>query len=146
MTDDCIFCRMAQGQVPCHEVFRDDQVFAFMDRGPIRPGHVQLLPLAHFPYFDDIPEPVAMHLMSVGQRIARVQKQIYGVDRIAFLFTGGDIAHAHAHLVPMHAKTDVTSRAYIAETHLTFRAAPRAAKDDLATNAALISDALRAFG
>jgi histidine triad (HIT) family protein len=40
-------------------------------------------------------------------------KEVYGVERVAFLFTGGDVAHVHAHVVPMHHKTDVTSARYI---------------------------------
>jgi len=40
-------------------------------------------------------------------------KEDYHVDRVAFLFTGGDVAHVHAHGVPMHAKTDITSARYI---------------------------------
>jgi hypothetical protein len=47
-------------------------------------------------------------------------KALYGVPRVAFLFTGGD--HAHAHVVPMHEKTDITSQRYIAEEKLTFAA------------------------
>jgi histidine triad (HIT) family protein len=51
--------------------------------------------------------------MVLGQQIARKLKTIYGVERVAFLYTGGDIPHVHSHLVPMHAKTDITSARYI---------------------------------
>ena len=40
-------------------------------------------------------------------------KALYGVPRVAFLFTGGDHAHAHAHVVPLHEKTDITALRYI---------------------------------
>ena len=47
------------------------------------------------------------------------------MKRVAFLFTGGDVPHAHAHVVPMVAGTDITSRRYIAEEDLTFQSTPR---------------------
>ena len=40
-------------------------------------------------------------------------KEVYQVERVAFLFTGGDVPHVHAHVVPMHEKTDITSARYI---------------------------------
>ncbi len=61
---------------------------------------------------------------------------------MTFLFTGGDIPHAHAHLVPMHEKTDITSRRYIAEEQLTFRDMPRATDSELRDTAALLAAAL----
>jgi len=43
----------------------------------------------------------------VGQKLAAVMKRLYRVPRVALLFTGGDVAHVHAHVVPMHEKTDI---------------------------------------
>jgi histidine triad (HIT) family protein len=73
-------------------------------------------------------------------------KRTYGVERVAFLFAGDDIPHAHAHVVPMHEKTDITSRRYIAEEQLTFREASRAADGELRDTAARLAAALRAGG
>ena len=117
---DCIFCKIASGDIPANIVYRDEMITVFMDRGSIRPGHMQVIPNAHHPYFDDLPSDVAAHIMATGQRLAKALKSITGKDRVAFLFTGGDVAHAHAHCLPMHEKTDITSTKYIAETDLTF--------------------------
>jgi histidine triad (HIT) family protein len=64
------------------------------------------------------------------------------VERVAFMFTGTDIAHAHAHVLPMVEPTDVTSRRYIVEEQVTFRSAPRAADGELAATAAALKAAL----
>jgi histidine triad (HIT) family protein len=58
------------------------------------------------------------------------------------MFTGTDIAHAHAHVLPLVEPTDITSRRYIAEEHLTFRSTPRAPDDELAATAAALRAAL----
>jgi len=55
---------------------------------------------------------------------------------------GGDHAHAHAHVVPMHERTDITSRLHIAEETLTFRSTPRASREDLSATAARLRAAL----
>lgn len=139
---DCPFCKIAQKHYHVHEVYRDDKIMAFLDNHPIRLGHVQIIPLEHYPYFDDLPPVIAAQIMHLGQRLAKIQKQIYSVGRVAFLCTGGDIPHAHAHLVPMHEKTDITSRLYIAEKDLTFRSTPQANNEDLSRTAKELVDAL----
>jgi histidine triad (HIT) family protein len=134
--NDCSLCLMARGGLRADTVYQDDLVLAFMDKEPIRPGHTLIIPREHIPYFEDLPEATANRMIEVGQRLARGMKRRYEVPRVAFLFTGGDIAHAHAHVVPMHDKTDITSRRYIAEDELTFTSMPRAPTEQLAEEAA----------
>ena len=122
----CLFCDIAQKRVAAEIIYEDDLISAFLDVFPIRPGHAQVIPKAHIPYFEDLPHDVAGRIVMFGQRLARTMKSLYGADRVAFLFTGGDVPHAHAHVVPMHEKTDITSRRYIVESDLTFRSTPRA--------------------
>jgi histidine triad (HIT) family protein len=142
MPDSCLFCRIARGEVPSHRVYEDERLVAFLDIGPIRPGHVQVVPKEHFSYFDELPPEIAGEIVVLGQRLARALKRIYGVRRAAFLFTGGDIDHTHAHVVPMVAPTDITSRRYIAEEAVTFRAMPRPPAEELARTAQRLRDAL----
>lgn len=139
---DCVFCRIARGDVHAEVVWEDDLVIALADIHPIRPGHAQIVPRGHFPYFEDLPEGIASRIVHLGQRLSRAMKSLYGVPRVAFLFTGGDHPHAHAHVVPMHAKTDITSRLYIVEQSLTFRCTPRASPNELAETAAELRRAL----
>ncbi len=136
MTSDCVFCRIANHEFTAHVVHEDEKILAFLDRGPIRPGHTQIIPKHHFDYFDSTPADVVTSIVLLGQKIAVSMKQLYQVPRVAFLFTGGDISHVHAHVVPMHEHTDITSRRYIAEESLTFRSLAGAADSDLALTAA----------
>lgn len=125
MAEDCVFCRIAEGQIPSHRVFEDAELLAFLDIAPIREGHVLIVARAHHADFTELPEALAARMLALGRRIAALQKRRYGVERAAFFFTGSDVAHVHAHVVPMVEKTDVTSRRYIAESELTFRPPPR---------------------
>lgn len=137
---DCLFCRIANGSVPAHFVYEDDLVVAFLDIGPIRPGHTQIIPRVHYDYFEVLPDEIAHRILQTGQRLAKAMKALYSVERVGFVFTGGDIAHAHAHVVPMHAPTDITSRRYITNSEVTFAALPHPEADEMQATA----DRLRA--
>lgn len=141
---DCLFCRIAAHAVAADVVHEEPHLLAFLDTHPIRPGHVLIVPKQHFAYFDDTPADIAASILAVGQRIALAMKKIYRVPQVGFLFTGSDIPHVHAHVVPMHEKTDLTSRHYIAEQKLTFCETPRAPNHELAETAAQLAAALRA--
>ncbi|HEV2956967.1 MAG TPA: HIT domain-containing protein [Xanthobacteraceae bacterium] len=139
---ECLFCRISRREVAAHIIYEDERLLAFLDRGPIRPGHTQIVPKAHFPYFDDAPADLLAAVVTVGQKLARAMKRTLNVPRVAFLFTGGDIAHVHAHAVPIHEETDITSRRYIVEDSVTFRCLPCASDRELARTAADLRRAL----
>jgi len=138
MTEDaskCLFCDIVQGRVSSHLVREEDQVMAILDPFPIRPGHTLIISKAHHSYFDDLPDDIIIQMSRLAQRLGRAMKSWYGVARVAFFCTGTHIDHAHAHLVPMHEDTDLTSRRYIAEENLTFRTLPREEDSRLAETA-----------
>jgi histidine triad (HIT) family protein len=143
---ECLFCRIATRAVAAHVVHEEPHVVAFLDIHPIRPGHVLIMPKQHFAYFEDMPSGIAASVLGLGQKLARAMKGIYRVPQVGFLFTGSDIAHVHAHVVPMREKTDLTSRQYIAEQTLTFRETPRMSDRELAETAAELGAALQSAG
>ena len=143
---ECLFCRISQREVAAHIIYEDERLIAFLDRGPIRPGHTQIVPRQHFPYFDDAPADLLAAVVTVGQKLARAMKRTLQVPRVAFLFTGGDIAHVHAHAVPIHEETDITSRRYIVEENVTFRGLPPASEAELARTASELRRALEKRG
>ena len=110
---DCPFCAIARHELDAVVLYEDDTVMAFLDRSPIRPGHTQVITKAHFATFDVLPPELAAQILHLGQRLARRMKKAYRVERVAFLFTGADVAHAHAHVVPMHETMDITSARYL---------------------------------
>ena len=142
MATPCLLCQIAKRESTAHIVHEDDRLVAFLDRGPIRPGHTLIVSKEHFAYFDEAPADLVASMAVLGREIAIALKHIYRVPRVAFLFTGGDIAHVHAHFVPMHEKTDITSRRYIVEETLTFRSRPPASDTELAGTAGEITKVL----
>ena len=111
----CLFCGIAAGEIEAVVLYEDAEVIAFLDIGPIRPGHTQIIPRQHVETFERLPPALAARILLLGQQLAQRMKAVYQVERVAFLFTGGDVPHAHAHVVPMHSKADITSARYIVE-------------------------------
>ncbi|HRF09778.1 MAG TPA: HIT family protein [Xanthobacteraceae bacterium] len=117
----CIFCRIASGEIPSTRVYEDDKLLAFLDIRPVREGHVLIMPKQHYDYYEQMPAELAASVMVLGQKLGRAAKKLYGVARVGFMFTGTDVAHTHAHVIPLVEATDLTSRRYIAEEKVTFR-------------------------
>ncbi|MDO5647669.1 HIT family protein [Paracoccus sp. (in: a-proteobacteria)] len=140
---DCLFCRIARGELPAHKIYEDDHILAFLDLHPIREGHALVIPKAHHIWFEDVPEPLATRITSCAQAIARAMKHIYDVPRVSMFYTGIHVPHAHAHVVPMHHIHDVTSAAYLAEGMDEFVTPPQMPGDQMAAVADRLAGVLR---
>lgn len=113
----CPFCTIANDPNDPVVAYRDARLAVFADRHPIRTGHVQIVTRAHYETFDAVPPDLAAELLWLGQRIARLQKRMFGVKRVGFVFTGNDVPHVHAHVLPLFARDDITSARYGHEAH-----------------------------
>ncbi|OZI15860.1 HIT family protein [Bordetella genomosp. 7] len=136
MSENCLFCRIARQQIPAHVVHQDDDILAFLDIQPVRRGHVLIIPRQHYAYFEDMPDALAGRIMALGQQLARAMKRLYQVERVGFVYTGIHVAHAHAHLIPMHHPQDITSTQYIAQQDLQFIMPAQCPADQLTDTAA----------
>ena len=105
----CIFCQIIVGKVASSNVYEDDICLALMDIQPVNPGHVLVVPKAHFNDLSDLPAPIGSHLFQVAQRIslsiAKTQVKCEGID--LFLAhgeaAGQEIFHVHLHIIPRFA-------------------------------------------
>ena len=95
MSSNCLFCRIAAQQIPAHVVYQDDSLMAFLDIHPAREGHTLIIPREHHPYFEDIPPALMVRMTLLAQRVARVQKKLFKVERVGMAITGVHVAHAH---------------------------------------------------
>ena len=113
--DDCIFCKIADGRIPCHKIYEDDAVLAFLDIGPVSDGHVLVVPKAHFVRLDDGPADVLAGALSCLGRIARAVVGAMGADGYNVLCNNGRAAgqlveHVHFHIIPRKSGDGVFDR------------------------------------
>ncbi len=110
--ENCRFCSLIKGEGQVHKVFEDYQCFVFMDKHPINPGHVLVIPKTHVADFYDMEETIYSHVFLVVKKLSQVIKNIYSPDKVGLVLAGYDVAHAHIHIIPMHHPDDITSRSY----------------------------------
>lgn len=111
----CLFCKIADKLESASILYEDDDILVFMEICPIREGHLQIIPKTHYETFEELPSELASKIMITAQKFAKRLKEVYAVNRVAFLYSGGDIPHAHAHVFPMVEKADITSERYIVQ-------------------------------
>jgi histidine triad (HIT) family protein len=99
----CVFCQIARGELPAHIVHRDATVIAFLDRAPLLPGHVLVVPIEHIETLDDLPDELRAPLLSVVQRTSiAVQKALRAEGSFVATNTrvSQSVPHVHVHVVP----------------------------------------------
>ncbi len=104
-TEECIFCKIAQGEIPTEFVFENDQVVAFRDIHPQAPVHILIIPRKHIPKIGELNEEDAAlfgHLNQAATEIAK-QMNIYE-DGYRLVINSGNnggqtVYHLHVHLL-----------------------------------------------
>lgn len=97
---DCIFCKIASGDLPSYKVYEDDHFLAFLDIRPLNLGHVQVVPKKHYRWVWDMPN--ISEYYKVVSKIANAMKKAFHTDFVVSLVSGEEVAHAHVWLVPRH--------------------------------------------
>jgi histidine triad (HIT) family protein len=101
-----IFTRIINGEIPCHKVYEDDTVIAFLDIYPIRPGHILIVPKKQVDQFDDLDDETYKAVFNATRIIAKRVKEILGAKRACLRVEGFDVPHAHVHVIPCNVPED----------------------------------------
>lgn len=105
LNDDCIFCKIIRGEIPCFKVLEDADVLAFMDVNPIAPGHVLVIPKHHSKdILETPPEWIGKAFAGAGRAARAVQKTL-APEGINILQANGpgakqSVFHLHVHVIP----------------------------------------------
>ena len=78
--DDCLFCKIVKGQIPCAKIFEDDEVLSFLDIGPISDGHTLVIPKQHYKQLHDCPTELLGRVCSQLVKIADAVKKAMNSD------------------------------------------------------------------
>lgn len=96
--ENCIFCKIVNGEIPAHKVYEDDDFFAFLDIHPQSPGHTQVIPKKHVRWVWDVEN--AGKYFEVAKKIAKAQQKAFNTDWILSKIVGDEIEHAHIWVFP----------------------------------------------
>jgi len=105
MNTDCIFCKIVRGELPAVKVYEDADTLAFLDIGPVVPGHTLVVPKTHHDPLMQTPPEVLQRLILVVKRIAQAQTAGLGAAGINVSQANGRLAgqiipHIHFHVIP----------------------------------------------
>lgn len=104
---ECIFCKIAKGEIPSATLYEDEEFRVILDLGPANKGHALILPKAHYENLYDLPDEMAAHAMILAKKIAIKMKGILNCDGYNLVQNNGEAAgqtvfHFHMHLIPRY--------------------------------------------
>lgn len=105
---DTIFAKIIAGEIPCHRVYEDDRVLAFLDINPVSPGHTLVIPKEAVATVDQMSDESAAAIGRALPRIARAVLKATGTREFNILQNNGAgahqaVFHVHFHIIPKHA-------------------------------------------
>ncbi len=113
-----IFTKIINGDIPCHKIGETEDCFAFLDIAPLRTGHTLVIPKKEIDYFYDLDDETMSAVMLFSKKIARAIEKTVSCERISVVVAGLEVPHAHVHLIPMNAISDIDfSQAKLSVTH-----------------------------
>lgn len=105
MSEDCIFCAIADGEIPGEIVYEDDLVVAFLDANPLAEGHTLVIPRDHHETLADLPADVGGAIGAAATEVAPAVEVAVDADATTVAFNNGpaagqEVPHVHCHVVP----------------------------------------------
>jgi histidine triad (HIT) family protein len=98
---DTIFTKIIKGEIPCHKIYEDERVLAFLDISPYAAGHTLVISKEQTDQLWDLADELYTHLMNVVRKVANRQREILQPRRVGVVVEGFAVAHAHVHVFPM---------------------------------------------
>ncbi|MGN0160065.1 MAG: HIT family protein [Lachnospiraceae bacterium] len=105
--DDCIFCKIANGEIPSPALYEDDDFKVIFDRGPAAKGHALVLPKEHFDDVFSMDEEHAGKVFAVAAKVAKAMNEEFQCDGMNILqnnkeTAGQSVFHFHMHIIPRY--------------------------------------------
>lgn len=109
--ENCIFCKLANGDIPTNTIYENEEFRVIMDAAPATKGHALVLPKNHYADIYEIDAEVLGRAIQVAQKVVKHAKEILGCEGYNLVQNNGAVAgqtvfHFHLHLIPRYADMD----------------------------------------
>lgn len=103
--EDCIFCKIVAGEIPCFKLYEDDDTLSFMDINPANEGHALVIPKEHWRDVYDIPDTLVAVVAVTVKKIAEAVEATLSPDGVNIVQANGkgaaqSVEHFHMHILP----------------------------------------------
>lgn len=96
--EDCVFCKIVEGKIPCEKVWEDENYLAFLNINPISRGHTLLIPKIHYRWVWEVANFTGyFEAVRTVKEVLDIKYQSKFMEMKIF---GADVPHAHIHLIP----------------------------------------------
>lgn len=104
---NCIFCKIANGEIPSKTLYEDDKFRVILDLGPATKGHALILPKEHYADLYELPDETAGEVMKLAKKMAAQMTERLGCEGFNLVQNNGELAgqtvfHFHMHLIPRY--------------------------------------------
>ena len=104
---NCIFCKIANGEIPSRTLYEDEKFRVILDLGPATKGHALVLPKEHFADIYEIPADLAAGTFEIGQQMAVRMRERLHTDGANLVQNNGEaagqtVSHFHLHVIPRY--------------------------------------------
>lgn len=105
--ESCIFCKIANGEIPSRTLYEDDDFRVILDLNPATKGHALILPKEHYKNLYELEDSTAAKVLPLARRMASVMTEKLGCDGFNVIQNNNEIAgqtvfHFHMHLIPRY--------------------------------------------
>ncbi|MCD8149180.1 MAG: HIT family protein [Clostridiales bacterium] len=105
--DNCIFCKLANGDIPTNVIYEDDMFTVILDASPATRGHALILPKCHAANVYELPDEYASKVFVLAKKLAAKMTEILKCDGFNIVQNNGEVAgqtvfHFHMHLIPRY--------------------------------------------
>ena len=105
--DDCIFCKLANGDIPTNTIYVDDDFRVILDAAPATRGHCLIIPKQHFDNLESLDDGVAAKVLPLAKKMMKLLKEKLHWDGFNVVQNNGELAgqtvfHFHMHLIPRY--------------------------------------------
>ena len=102
---DCLFCKIVRGELPCHEIYRDERTLVFLDIFPVAEGHTLVIPRDHHESMFETDAESLQAIAALSKRVAHALREVLEPDGLMVFQLNGAAAgqtvfHYHMHLLP----------------------------------------------
>ena len=98
--EPCVFCKIANGEIPSSKVYEDANFVAFLDIHPVSNGHLLIIPKQHIIWMQDADDNTIAGIFKLAIKLMRALKAGVNCDYVMISIVGKDVPHFHIHLIP----------------------------------------------
>ena len=100
--ESCIFCKIAQGEIPCNKIHENKKFLVFLDIKPVSDGHLLIIPKKHFRWMQEADDKTIGDIFKLTKKMMLALKKGLPCDYVQESVVGNEIPHFHIHLIPRY--------------------------------------------